>query len=123
MSWSWERRIRHIDRRVSVMEMQGLRLDMLKAEVRERRGLPSQTIPNEVVKAKLNLLLGRPTLSKQQIDWLMLRHHLLERKRAQRIAAFNKRHRSMSDTGINIARRRKEWLEMAEASQDADEWC
>lgn len=123
MSWSWERRIRHIDRRVSVMEMQGMRLESLKAEIRERRGLPSQTIPWEVVEARMALRFNRPTLSKQQIDWLMLRHHLLERKRAQRIAAFNKRHRSMSDTGINIARRRKEWLEMAEANQDEDEWC
>lgn len=121
MNWSWERRIRHIDRCVSVMDMQGMRLDRLKAEIRERRGLPSETIPWEVVEAKMARRFGQPTLSQQQIDWLMLRHHLLERKRAQRIAAYRKHHRSMSETGINIAQRRREWLAMAEANLNDEE--
>lgn len=98
-----------------------MRLDRLKAEIRERRGLPSQTTPWEVVEAKMARRFGRPTLSQQQVDWLMLRHKLLERKRTQRITAFRKRHRSMNDTGINIAQRRREWLAMAEANLNDEE--
>lgn len=122
MSWAWERQIRHIDRRVSVMEMQGMRLDRLKAEVRERRGLPSQTIPWEVVEAKMARRFGQTMLSQQQIDWQLLRHHLLEGKRTKRITAFRKRHRSMNDTGINIAQRRREWLEKTELNRSNAEF-
>lgn len=44
---SWDRRIKHIDRRVkpTAIARLGLRSQFLKAKVKERRGLPSRSLP------------------------------------------------------------------------------
>lgn len=48
MSWNWEKRIAHIDRRVSPLKMRGLRLHMLALDVPNRRRLLSRSIPSDV---------------------------------------------------------------------------
>ena len=49
MMTNWERRIRYIDRKVKPTAMQGLRGRMIKAKVKQRRGLPSRSLPAELV--------------------------------------------------------------------------
>lgn len=110
MNWQWQRRIRHITRRITPIKLRGMRLRLLIDKIRERRGLPPKSIPMTVADARIDLMLGLPSLSVSDIDWLLLRHKLLARKRASRIAARQQRVRSMSDTGIWIAQRRKRWL-------------
>lgn len=55
----WERRIRHIDRRVkpTAISKLGLRGQLLKAKVKERRGLPSRNLPVELVFERVRLEL------------------------------------------------------------------
>lgn len=112
MSWSWERRIRHIDRRVSPLELQGMRLRLLRIRVREQRGLPSNTVPSELVFDE--------DLTPQRAAWLRLRHRLLERKRIARIRAMRSRRKSIADTGIFGVRRRAEGA-MRQAATDNPE--
>lgn len=86
MNWQWQRRIRHITRRITPIKLRGMRLRLLKDKIRERRGLPPKSIPMTVADARIDLMLGLPSLSVSDIDWLLLRHKLLARKRASRIA-------------------------------------
>ena len=57
MTMTWERRIRHIDRRVKPTDMRGLRQQMIKAKVKERRGLPSRSLPADLVLQSITLKL------------------------------------------------------------------
>lgn len=113
MSWAWERRIRHIDRRVSPLEMRGMRGRVIKMRVRERRGLPARVIPLEIVMYRLGL---NTEMTPRRAAWLQLRHILLERKRIARVRALRARRPKIEDTGIFGARRRAEWLRQAEAN-------
>ena len=119
MTWSWERKIRHINRRVSPLGLRGMRLQLLRMEVRRRRGLPEQTVPWELVEYRLAQRVGRtPTMTPQQAAWLALRHKLLAKKQAAQRAVLARRRVRISDTGIFLARRRADWLNQAEAAHE-----
>ena len=123
MKTLWERQIAHVDRRVGPLEELSVRRQLRKAAVRKRRGLPSRNMSLEATFDLLHMQLAArkgeyPYLKlAAKLQWGLLRERLLERKRAQRQAARNRKRVSVHDTKINLWRRRREWLrEVEEAS-------
>lgn len=122
MTTSWERRIRHIDRKVkpTAMAKLGLRSQLLKAKVKERRGLPSRNLPADLVFERIRLKIGRQAESLEAADRLdrlrrrEMHERLMERKRNQRRAAYRRARPSSADTRINLWRRRQQWLREVE---------
>ena len=57
---NWQRRIRHLDQRVKPIAISrlGLRSRLLKATVKDRRGLPSRSLPAELVFERVRLKVG-----------------------------------------------------------------
>jgi hypothetical protein len=117
-----ESRIAHIDRRVGPLEWRGVRMQMLKAAVRRRRGLPSRNVPAEAVFKLLEMKLTKrkgelPDCQRaEKLQWLLLRERLPDRKRAERQAARRRTRVSGNDTKINLWRRRRDWLRSAGAA-------
>jgi len=117
MSWAWERRIQHLDRRVRPTGMRGMRLQLLAERVRRRRGLPSRSLSSDLIMYDFARRAGLPTaFTAKQAAWLRLREQLLSRKLEQQRRIFAQRRRSITTTGIWRARRRAAWLQKAEAS-------
>ena len=122
MKTHWDRQIEHIVRPVKPTGLRGLRAQLLKAQVKARRGLPSRNLPADLVVAKIELDLGhqRPAGASghaQAVDRLeraKAHERMMERKRAQRRAARQRARPSVLDTAINLWRRRREWLREAE---------
>lgn len=122
MSLIWEKRIKHIDRRLKPTELRGLRLQLLKDDVRRKRGLPSLALPSEYVFAKMRHTMAAkygiplddnvPSLAK--LEWIRLRAKLLDRPRRQRAGALRRRRISVRNTRIHLAQRRRQWLIEAE---------
>lgn len=116
MNWSWERKIRHFDRRVSPLGMRGLRLQVLAMRVRDRRRLPPDTVPHELV---FDRILRRTATQELPLvkrpAWIMLRHKLTHRQQATRLKAYRARRPRLADTGIFGAQRRQAWLKQMEA--------
>lgn len=115
---NWERRIRHINRRVkpTAMVKLGLRGQLLKAKVKERRGLPSRNLPAELVFERVRLKFMDETRGPDAADRIRRLHRsemherLMERKRRQRAAARRRARPPVGDTCIYLWRRRQEWL-------------
>lgn len=61
MLTNWERRIKHIDRKVKPTVLRGLRGQLTKARVKERRGLPSRNLPAELVLERVATEFGGRT--------------------------------------------------------------
>jgi len=128
MTRTWDRRIRHITRPVKATRMRSVRGQMLKAEVQERRGLPSRNVPPELCFTKLRLKFKpgaeNPDVqaARRRLELDLMRSRLLERKRKQRESARRRRRPSVMHTKINLWRRRREWLRVADApgEQPAD---
>ncbi|MBC8741718.1 hypothetical protein F6X40_34730 [Paraburkholderia sp. UCT31] len=121
MSISWQHRIKHIDRRVKPTRMRGLRLQLLKSDVRERRGLPSGNLPHEYVMASVRLRFkGGGPREVQKLEWLKIRSRLLERKRHAKSRAEQRRRPSIKGR-LNLFRARREWLEAAEQLREGAE--
>lgn len=121
MSTLWDRRIRHITRPVKATHMRCVRGQLLKADFQERRGLPSRNLQSELVFTKLRLKLkpGKQDpdaqAARRRLELALIRSRLLERKRKQRDAARRRARPSVTDTKINLWRRRRDWLRAAEA--------
>lgn len=124
MKTIWERRIRHIDRRVkpTAISKLGLRGQLLKAKVKERRGLPSRNLPVELVFERVRLELEFDVDSLNVADRIHrlrrseMHERLMERKRQQRDAARRRARPRVEDTCIYLWRRRQEWLRSLESS-------
>lgn len=122
---NWERRIKHINRRVkpTAMITLGLRGQLLKAKVNECRGLPSRNLPAELVFERVRLKIMDETGSPDAADRIDRLHRsemherLLERKRRQRDAARRRARPRVVDTCIYLWRRRQEWLRSVEPAE------
>jgi hypothetical protein len=119
MSIVWQQRIRHFDRPVKNRHMKTFRSQMLKAAVKKRRGKPSGNHSGEYVFASLSLRRearrgksdpASAAAAARKLLWLRLRERMLEKKRAERRAAQRRRRPSVTDTRINLARHRREYL-------------
>ena len=131
MATIWERRIGHINRKVKLTAVGklGLRGRLLKANVKKRRGLPSRSLPIELVFERLSFKFQRQT-SALDITGLGDRLHraemherLMERKRRQRSAARRRARPSVTETSIYLWRRRQEWLRGVEsAANNSDDF-
>ena len=110
----------HIDRRVGPLEWRSVRSRIRKAAVRARRGLPSRNVSLEVTFELVNLHVAARNGESQdrelaaRLQWQLLRERLIERHRTQRDAAHRRRSVSVGTTKINLWRRRRDWLRMAE---------
>jgi hypothetical protein len=51
MTWNLDRRIRHIDRPVSPLGYRGMRLQLLKMDIRKRRGIPNDAFSWDIWQA------------------------------------------------------------------------
>lgn len=120
---SWEQRIKHIDRRVkpTVIARLGLGSQVLKAKVKERRGLPSRNLPVESVLERIRVKIERRTGGSDMADRIdrlrraEMHERLMERKRRQRNAARRRARPRVGDTRIYRWRRRQEWLRNVES--------
>lgn len=123
MKTLWGRQTAHIDRRVGPLEWRGARKRLREAAVRKRRGFPSRNVSLEaafeMVELRVRARKGETPDSElvAKLQWRLLRERLLERKRAHRMAARKRARVSVTDTKINLWRRRREWLRAAEAGE------
>lgn len=122
---NWERQIRHINRRVkqTAMVKLGLRGQLLKAKVKERRGLPSRNLPAELVFERVRLKFMDEAHIPDAADRIRrlrryeMHERLMERKRRQRDAARRRARPLVEDTCIYLWRRRQEWLRSVESAE------
>jgi hypothetical protein len=90
----------------------GARRRLQKAAIRKLRGLPSRDISLELMfdllEVKRATRRGAPVEPEvvAKLQWRRLRERLLERKRAERLAA-RRRRPTVTDTRINLWRRRR----------------
>jgi hypothetical protein len=121
MSIVWEQRIRHIDRPVNRVVhrrlLRSLDRQALKAAVKAQRGAPSGNHSSHYVVTMARLAIRRATRRENdsvadanRLLWLRLRERMLEKKRTARHAAARRRRPRVTDTGINQARRNREYL-------------
>jgi hypothetical protein len=126
MLTNWERKIRHIDRKVrpAAIGRSGLRGRMLKAKVKQRRGLPSRNVPLDLVLERLRIEFadktdGMDTVERlHRLDGRKMHERLMERKRRQRDAARRKARPRVADTRIYLWRTRQEWLRRIEGAEE-----
>lgn len=122
----WERRISPVDRKVkpTAMGKLGLRGQLLKANVKKRRGLPSRSLPIGLVLERLSIKFESRVDDLDvagRLDRLRraeTRERLMERKRRQRHAARRRARPSVMDTRIYLWRRRQEWLRSVDDTSD-----
>ena len=103
MSIVWQQRIRHFDRAVKPTKMRGMRLQMLKAEVRKKRKLPSQGHSGEYVFGSLEVRRKKrrgedTTQAEKKLLFMRLRERMLWRKRLERRLAERSRRPSFPRT-------------------------
>lgn len=120
MSIVWQQRISHFDRPVKRRHMRNFRNDMLKREIREKRGYPSDGHSSAYSRAwleyRIALRRGKDvTALKTRLEFMRLRERMLSKKLQEKRIARNRRRPSVSDTGINLAKLRREYI----AQQDA----
>jgi hypothetical protein len=120
MSIVWQQRISHFDRPVKRRHMRVFRNDMLKRDIREKRGYPSDGHSSAYSRAwleyRIALRRGKDvTTLKARLEFMRLRERMLSKKLRDKRVARNRRRPSVSDTGINLAKLRREYL----AQQDA----
>lgn len=121
MTTLWDRQIRHITRSVNPTRMRGVRGQLIKADVKARRGLPSRNLPAELVFERIRLKLKRGAdepevlAARARLDRACIHDRMMERKRNQREAARRRARPSVLNTKIFLWRRRRDWLRQAEA--------
>jgi hypothetical protein len=59
MTTLWDRQIRHITRSVKPTPMRGVRGQLIKADIKARKGLPSRNLPAELAFERIRLAAGR----------------------------------------------------------------
>jgi hypothetical protein len=119
MTTLWDRRIRHFDRPIKATRLRCVRRQLLKADVRRRRGLPSGHLPADWVFEKLRLKRAKSgphaQAARERLERARMHDRMLERKRDQRDAARRRARPSVLNTKINLWRRRRDWLRRVEA--------
>jgi hypothetical protein len=123
MSLTWEKRIRHVDRPVKRRNRRILASVLRKEKHRKRQGLPTRNIPLNLVFMKFDVRLAakksqfspgsEPEVLKRHYELALIRSRLLERKQAA-LAKIRARRVRVTDTCINLWRRRQDWLRKAE---------
>jgi len=129
MSLTWEQRIRHIDRPIKRRNQRLVASVLRKEKHRKRCGLPTRDVPLQLVFMKFDARLSagnsqfspssEPSVSKRRYELALLRSRLLERKRAALTKIQAQRVR-VTDTCINLWRRRQDWMKKAEAYARGD---
>lgn len=117
MSWNFEKRIAHIDRRVSPLQMRGLRLRLLAAKVAARRGKIT-SLPGEIVLSEISKRVRFGCNPDGSIAQAVLRFKLRERRRSQNAAALRMRRPRLTDTRIFRAERIQKWLRQVQVDGD-----
>jgi hypothetical protein len=120
---TWERRIQHIDRPMKRSSQRIIASALRKAKHRRSRGLPSRNVPHALAFMRVDVLRATkrsPKLSESEIDALkrryekeLLRSRVLEHKHVA-LAKLRSQRISVTDTCINLWRRRLIWLSEAE---------
>jgi hypothetical protein len=127
----WERRIGHIDSKVkpTAIGKLGLRGRLLKARVKKRRGLPSRSLPIELVLERMAIKFESQTDGLgddgrvDRLHRVEMHERLMECKRRQLAAARQRARPSVADTRIYLWRRRREWLRRVESTSSGSDDC
>ena len=124
MSTTWEKRIRHVERAVKRRNQRVVASRLRKEKHRQRRGLPTRNLPLKLVFMKFDVRLAaknsqfssgtEPKVLKRDYELALIRSRVLEKKQAA-LAKIRARRLRVTDTCINLWRRRQDWLKMAEA--------
>lgn len=124
MSPTREKRIRHVDRPVKPRNQRVVASVIRKEMHRRRRGLPTRNVPLNLVFMKFDVRLAarksqfssgsEPNVLKRHYELALIRSRLLERKQAA-LTKIRARRVRVTDTCINLWRRRQDWLKKAEA--------
>jgi len=114
MSLIFDRQSRCFTIKARSSVIRAVRGQILKREVRRKRGIPSRSLPSELALQALTLRRGpvAPGAS-DRFWWLSARYRLLSRSREAKDRARLQRRPSVERTGINLWRRRQEWLRFA----------
>ena len=99
------------------MSRLGLRSQLLKAKVKERRGLPSRNLPAELVFERIRIEF-RELDAAGRIDRVLraeMHERFMERKRRKRDATRRRARPRVEGTCIYRRRRRQQWLRSAES--------
>lgn len=122
MSIVWQQRISHFDRPVkrSRMRSLGIRLSALKQDVREKRGYPSNGHSSEYTFARLRCQVAKRrgkdvAAIEARLEFMRLRERMLSKKQQEKRITKRRRRPSVSDTGINLAKRRREFIAQHDA--------
>lgn len=123
MSKVWQQRIKHFSRALKPMNCVRLRKERRIRVLRERLGRPSRTLPLELVSERLQIALCRrlgaisgDDLAKRrsQLAFKEARSRLLEKKH-NALRKIRGRRVGKQSSGINLWRRRVEFLADVEA--------
>lgn len=115
MSITWNKAVKHIVRAVKPTHMRLVRSDVLKAAVKQRRGIPSGALPSDLVIARLRLRFRIRTgevvdpLEMTRLSAAARRYRLGQRKRTRRDAG--RRRGAAHRTKIYLWLRRRQWLQ------------
>lgn len=94
-SWNFEKRIADVDRAVKPLEYRGFRLQLLKDEVRRRRGLPSTALS---LAATMRVIRKQSDASKERLYALLHAHKPKPRRKSRK------------DTKLFRWKRQRQWL-------------
>lgn len=120
----WDQRIRHFDRPIKRRHHRRVAKCLREEARRKAKGLPSRSIDAQLFIAKVRLQMASrsedPEIARKlaRLDFEVLRSRLLERKRSAR-ARVRARKVTVDRTCINLWRRRRAWLDLVNADQEA----
>ncbi len=121
MSISWEQRIKHFDRALKPLARVRFRKRSLQQALRRLRLRPSRVLPAALVFEHLRFARSLGAMPSEdhatqlaKWEFAVIRTRLLERKR-DALAKIRARRITKDTTGINLSRRRREWLAEIEA--------
>jgi hypothetical protein len=123
----WNQRIKHVDRPIKRRHHRCVAKCLREEAWRKAKGLPSRSIDGHLFLARVRLRLAcrvneieDPEIVRKlsRLDFEVLRSRLLERKR-KALARVRGRKVTEDRTCINLWRRRRDWLALVNADQEA----
>ncbi len=123
----WDQRIRHVDRPAKRRHWRRMAKCLRDESRRKARGLPSRNIDAQLFIARVRLQLASRVdqtedseivRKRARVDFEVLRSRLLERKR-KALARVRARKVTEDRTCINLWHRRRAWLDLVNADQEA----